>query len=68
MDDFSSMDVGDIIKRKEDDGAETEYRIIEKETSPAGKLESFIVEPVGEEGTRRRIRVPASEWGDVWIG
>ena len=67
MTDFHSMDVGDVIKREED-GETKEYKILEKETSPAGKLESFIVEPVGEEGTRRRIRVPSSEWGDTWIG
>ena len=64
MEDLSSIQVGETITGIEKD-EDSEYTVVEKETSSTGKIQAVIVEPVdGGEGERRRI--PQSEWGDTW--
>ncbi len=64
MEDLSTVEVGDTVEGLQDNDGK--YRVVEKETSSAGKINAVIVERIDGEGEGKRLRIPQSEWGDTW--
>ncbi|WP_137197737.1 hypothetical protein [Halalkalirubrum salinum] len=64
MEDLSTMEIGDTVEDPRGDGRT--YRIVETETSSVGKITGVILEPIDGDGDGDRIRIPSTEWSDIW--